>query len=157
MIKVNNFLRLLAAVIICQLAGIIGTPFTISAIPAWYGTLNKPFFSPPNYLFGPVWTLLYFLMGVSLYLVWSSKSKLKKNALKIFFIQLVLNALWSIIFFGLRNPGLALVEVAVLWIAIILTIKVFYKISPPASYILIPYILWVSFAALLNLFIFLLN
>ena len=153
----NNFFKLLAAIAVCQLAGIIGTPFTITAIPSWYATLNNPFFSPPNFLFGPVWTVLYFLMGVSLYLIWISKSKLKKNAFKIFFIQLTLNALWSIIFFGLKNPLLAFIDIVALWITISLTIKHFYKISKPASYFLIPYILWVSFATLLNLAIVILN
>lgn len=152
-----KYIKLLTAVGVCELAGIIGTPFTVSAIPDWYAFLNKPFFSPPNFLFGPVWTALYFLMGVSLYLIWTSKNKFKKNALRIFFIQLSLNAVWSIIFFGLKNPSLALADIIALWITITLTIKAFYKISRPASYLLIPYILWVSFAFFLNLFIVILN
>lgn len=153
----NNFSKLLISLTIPQLAGIVGTFFTISAIPTWYANLNKPFFSPPNSVFGPVWTVLYFLMGVSLYLIWTSKNKLKRSALKIFFIQLTLNALWSIIFFGLKNPLLAFIDIVALWITISLTIKHFYKISKPASYFLIPYILWVSFATLLNLAIVILN
>lgn len=149
--------KILIAIAVCQLAGAIGSLFTFSAIPNWYAALNKPFFSPPNYVFGPVWTLLYFLMGVSLYLIWVSKNNHRKKALKIFFIQLTLNALWSIIFFGLKSPLLALLDIIALWISIILTIKAFSKISSAAAGLLIPYIAWVSFASLLNLFIVILN
>lgn len=153
----DKFFKLTGSIIICELAGIIGTPFTISAIPNWYASLEKPFFSPPNFIFGPVWTILYFLMGVSLYLIWNSKSKNKTHALKLFFAQLCLNAFWSIIFFGLENPLLAFGEIILLWITIILTIKAFSKISKSAAYLLIPYIVWVSFAMILNLFIVILN
>ncbi len=142
---------------LCLGTGLLGSFFTFSAIPEWYQTLNKPFFSPPNWLFGPVWTVLYIFMGISLYLIWDSKGKGKSKALKIFWIQLFLNAIWSIIFFGMRNPGLALIDIVALWIAIILTIKSFYKISKPAAYLLIPYLLWVSFAAILNYSIWILN
>lgn len=137
---------------LCLGVGIIGSFFTVSAIPSWYATLNKPIFSPPNWVFGPVWTVLYVFMGISLYLVWQ-----KKNVPSIFWIQLILNAAWSIIFFGWHNPLLALVDIVVLWIAIILTIKAFYKINKLAANLLIPYLLWVSFAIILNLFIVLLN
>jgi translocator protein len=147
----NNFFKFLAAVVVCEFAGIIGTPFTISAIPVWYFALNKPFFSPPSWIFTPVWITLYFLMGVSLFLVWQKKIP------HIFWVQLFLNAIWSIIFFGLKNPLLAFIDIIALWIAIIITIRSFYKISQPAAYLLIPYILWVSFASLLNLFIVILN
>jgi translocator protein len=124
----------------------------MSAIPTWYAALNKPFFSPPNWIFGPVWTLLYIMMGYSLYLVW-----VRRKVPTIFWIQLFLNFIWSIIFFGMKNPTLALVNIIVLWIAIVLTIKAFSKIDKLASRLLWPYLAWVSFATFLNLAIVLLN
>ncbi len=137
---------------LCLGAGIMGSFFTVSAIPDWYATLNKPFFSPPNWIFGPVWTILYILMGYSLYLVW-----VKHKVPTVFWVQLILNAAWSIIFFGIKNPVLALVDITALWIAIVLTIKTFYKINKVAGNLLIPYLLWVSFAAFLNYNIWILN
>ncbi len=161
----HSFPKLIVSIISCQLAGIIGSFFTISSIPTWYATLSKPFFSPPNWLFGPVWIMLYFLMGISLYLVWirdqkskkSDKSTLTSKAITWFVIQLVLNSIWSILFFGLRSPILAFIEIALLWIAIIFTIKAFCNVSKTASLLLVPYLAWVSFAAMLNLAIVLLN
>lgn len=150
--KIKNLPQLILSIGLCLGAGIIGSFFTISSIPTWYQTLNKPSFSPPNWVFGPVWTILYILIGISLYLVWQ-----KKKVPTVFWVQLVLNAVWSIIFFGMRNPVLALVDIVALWVAIILTIKAFYKINKLAGNLLIPYILWVSFATILNLSIVLLN
>ncbi|MBI2036014.1 tryptophan-rich sensory protein [Candidatus Microgenomates bacterium] len=147
-----NIPKLILSVGVCLGAGVLGSIFTFSAIPTWYQTLNKPFFSPPNWIFGPVWTILYILMGISLYLVWQ-----KRGVPAVFWIQLILNALWSILFFGLKNPSLALVDIVALWVAIFLTIKAFSKISKPAGNLLIPYILWVTFASILNLAIVLLN
>ena len=151
--------KLIISVAICELVGLLSTPFTIASIPTWYQTLNKPSFSPPNWVFGPAWTILYFLMGVSLYLIWMKglKNKKVKTGVKFFSIQLVLNFLWSIFFFGLHSPILGMIDIALLWIAILITIIKFYEISKPASYILIPYLLWVSFASVLNLFIVILN
>jgi tryptophan-rich sensory protein len=149
--------QLLLSIGICLGAGFIGSFFTYSAIPDWYAGLNKPPFNPPNWVFGPVWTLLYILMGISFYTIWISKSKFKKKGIKIFLIQLILNTSWSIAFFGFKNPELALINIIVLWIAIFLTIKSFLKISKVAAYLLIPYLLWVSFAGILNLSIVLLN
>lgn len=146
-----NYAKLVVSIVICQLVGIISSVFTASSISTWYATLNQPFFNPPNWVFAPVWTTLYLLMGISLYLVWSSKAKEKKRALYVFAVQLGLNFLWSLLFFGLQNPLLALAEILLLWFSILLSILVFHKISKPASYLLIPYILWVSFAAVLNL------
>lgn len=154
---VIKYSKLLASIGICFTPGIIGSFFTFQSIPTWYATLNKPSFSPPNWVFGPVWTTLYVLMGISLYIIWSSESKHKKHAIKLFIIQLFLNGLWSILFFGLRNPLLGLVGIVVLGIYIILSIIAFYKVSKIATYFLFPYILWVSFASLLNLMIVLLN
>lgn len=152
-----NISKLFLSVIVCLAAGFLGSFFTVSTIPTWYAALNKPFFSPPNWLFGPVWTTLYILMGISLYLVWISKNKQKQKAINLFLIQLGLNFLWSFIFFGMRSPALALAEIIALWIAIFLTIRAFYPISKLAANLLIPYILWVSFASLLNLMIVILN
>jgi translocator protein len=156
MVKINYF-KLITSIIICQLAGIIGSFFTVSSVSTWYLTLNKPFFNPPSWVFGPVWITLYFLMGISLYLIWNNYNKDSKLAVTFFSIQLVLNSLWSILFFGLRNPLLAFIEIIVLWAFILLTIIYFYKKSKTAAYLLIPYILWVSFAAILNFAIYYLN
>ncbi len=155
----KNFLKLITAILVCELVGLISTPFTISSIPTWYATLNKPSFSPPNWLFAPVWTTLYLLMGVAAYLVW--REGLKKSevqrALLYFVFQLICNFLWSFLFFYLRSPLLAFADIVLLWILIVLTMIKFYKISKPAAYLLIPYLLWVSFASILNLFIIILN
>lgn len=152
-----NYLRLISSIVICQLAGIIGSFFTVSSVSTWYLTLNKPFFNPPSWLFGPVWITLYLLMGISLYLIWNNYSKDMKLPLIFFGIQLGLNSLWSIIFFGLQNPLFAFIEIIILWVFIFLSIIGFYKKSKTAAYLLIPYILWVSFAAILNFSIFYLN
>jgi tryptophan-rich sensory protein len=155
----NKIVLLIVSIVICQVAGFIGSIFTTRTIPTWYASLIKPVFNPPNWIFGPVWTALFFLMGVSLYLVWQKgfDNPQVKIALLIFAFQLVLNIIWSILFFGLRSPLLAFIEIIVLWIFILLTIICFYPISKPASYLLIPYILWVTFASVLNFAIFLLN
>ena len=157
--KLNNFFKLVIAIVISQLAGLIGSVFTISSIPTWYATLQKPSFNPPNWIFGPAWITLYFLMGVAAFLVWRHGLERKevRRALTIFGGQLVLNALWSIIFFGLHNPFWAFVEIIFLWLAILWMIIAFYKISRPAAYLLLPYILWVSFASILNFSILILN
>lgn len=148
----TKIIRLVVLVLICEGVGIVGSLVTVPAITGWYMGLNKPFFSPPNWIFGPVWTTLYLLMGVSWFLVWS-----KKISKKWFYIQLALNFLWSYIFFGLHNAGLALAEILFMWIAIVMTIRDFYKTSRTASWLLVPYVLWVSFAAFLNFSIWVLN
>ncbi|MDO8638719.1 MAG: TspO/MBR family protein [Candidatus Daviesbacteria bacterium] len=154
----KNLSKLILSIGVCLGAGILGSFFTVSAIPEWYATLNKPAFSPPNWIFGPVWTILYILMGIALYLVLSAKWGVKsQKAIRIFAIQLILNTAWSIIFFGMRNPALALVNIVALWVSIFLTIKTFYKINKLAGQLLLPYLAWVSFAILLNLAIVLLN
>ncbi|PIQ75482.1 MAG: TspO protein [Candidatus Portnoybacteria bacterium CG11_big_fil_rev_8_21_14_0_20_40_15] len=164
--KVNNFFKLIIAIAVSEMAGIIGSFFTISAIPTWYAGLAKPALNPPAWVFGPAWTTLYALMGVSLFLVWKQHSHILENVrmlrmwkigIAAFFVQLSLNAVWSIIFFGLHSPGWALADIALLWLAIVWTIAVFYKISKPAAYLLLPYILWVSFASYLNYSIWMLN
>ena len=155
----NNVTKLLTSIVICELTGLLSTPFTIASIPSWYATLHKPFFQPPNWIFGPVWTILYFMMGISLYLIWIDKIKIqqKSQALTNFGIQLFLNFIWSILFFGLHKPILGFVDIFALWIMIVLTIRTFAPISKNAAYLLIPYLLWVSFASILNLYIVILN
>ena len=155
----KKILKLVVAVFICQLAGVIGSIATFPSIPTWYATLNKPAFNPPNWIFGPVWTTLFTLMGIAAYLIWQIgyQNPKVKQALKIFALQLVLNSFWSILFFGLHNPLAAFIEIIVLWIAILTTIILFHRLSKAAGWLLVPYLLWVSFAALLNLTIVVLN
>ena len=154
-----NPLKLLTAIVISEAAGIIGSLFTASAIPGWYASLIKPQLAPPNWVFGPVWTTLYALMGIAAFLVWKRGLERRevKTALAIFVGQLALNTLWSIIFFGLKNPGAAFIEIILLWLAILATIIAFAKISKPAAWLLVPYLLWVSFAGYLNYAIWALN
>ncbi|MFH1253766.1 MAG: TspO/MBR family protein [Candidatus Uhrbacteria bacterium] len=157
--KIKKVFQLILAIIIAESAGVIGSVFTVGAIPVWYSTLNKPSFNPPNWLFGPVWTILFVLMGIAAFLIWQRgwKKLEVKNALKIFLSQLILNTLWSILFFGLHSPTAAFLEIIALWLLILATIISFWKISRPAAYLLFPYILWVTFAAFLNLTIVFLN
>jgi tryptophan-rich sensory protein len=156
--KIKDIFRLVVSISLCQSAGFLGSLFTTSSIPTWYKTLKKPFFTPPNWLFGPVWISLYVLMGISLFLVWRRNDHLKlKTALIFFFIQLIFNILWSMSFFGLRSPLLGLIDIILLWVAILLTIQMFLKISRIAGLLLFPYFLWVSFAVLLNLFLWMMN
>lgn len=152
----KKFGLLFSCLVVPFIAGAVGSLFTFKAIPTWYAGLNKPSFNPPNTIFGPVWTLLYILMGIALYLV-IIKNKKVKPAVVFFIIQLILNSLWSIIFFGLKNPTGALMGIMVLWLAIIITIFYFWKISRAAAYLLLPYLAWVSFASVLNYFIVILN
>lgn len=151
----QKLLKLFLSIFLCIGVGFTSSVFTISSISGWYSTLNKPSFNPPNWIFGPVWTTLYILMGISLFLVWSKK-KSKKNY-NYFFIQLGLNFFWSLIFFGLHLPLLAFVEIILLWISILYTIFEFKKISPWSAYLLYPYLAWVSFASILNLSVAILN
>jgi translocator protein len=144
---------------LCQSAGLLGSFFTISAIPTWYATLNKPPFSPPNWLFGPVWISLYTLMGISLFIIWN-KVGIKpevNRAMIFFFVQLGLNALWPVFFFGLRSPLAGLIEMVFLWSTIVLTIYYFFKLSQWAGILLLPYLVWVSFAFILNFSLWILN
>lgn len=151
-------LKLIISIAICQIAGAIGSFFTIKSVDTWYQTLNKPSFTPPSWVFGPAWITLYTLMGIALFLVWQEReNKDTKSALTTFGVQLLINSLWSILFFGMQNPLLGLVDIVILWTLIILTIIEFIKISKPAGILLIPYLLWVTFASVLNLEIFLLN
>lgn len=151
--KTIDWKKLLVALIIPQVVGGLGAIATTPKISSWYQSLNKPFFSPPNWVFGPVWTLLFVAMGVAMYLVW----KKKKIISNWYWVQLGLNLLWSVLFFGLESPGLALIEIILLWVAIRKTIVAFGKVSRVAGKILIPYLAWVSFATLLNAGVWWLN
>jgi benzodiazapine receptor len=155
----KNLWKLVVSILVVELVGILSSFATFSSIPNWYALLIKPSFNPPNWIFGPVWTILYLMIGISLYLVWTSriKSDLKIKAYWIFAIQLALNGLWTIVFFGMHQILGALAIIILLWIFIILNIFAFYKISKPAAYLLIPYWLWVSFASILNFSIWMLN
>ncbi len=159
--KIGNSAKLLLSIGVCLLAGMIGSLFTFSAIATWYASLQKPAFSPPNWVFGPVWTILYFLMGISLFLVWKKLGKKKDRkvmlGLQFFGFQLAANVLWSLLFFGLRSPFLAFIEIIALWLAILATTYQFWKIDKNAAYLLVPYLLWTSFAAVLNYSVWMLN
>jgi translocator protein len=153
-----KIIKLFVSVGISLAAGAIGGLATSSNIPSWYSGLHKPSFNPPNEVFGPVWTVLYILMGISLFLAWTAtRPRQKTRAYAAFATQLVLNALWSIVFFGLRSPVGGLIVIGLLLAAIITTMRFFWPISRPAVYLLLPYLGWVSFATVLNAAIFTLN
>lgn len=154
----NKLLKLLLSIVFCEGVGILGSISVIPAITTWYPHLNKPSFNPPNWIFGPVWTTLYLLIGVVLYLILEKKLKKEKEIILIIFsIQLFLNFLWSIIFFGMHLPLAAFVEIAFLWGSIVWLVINLWRFSKLASLILIPYLCWVSFAAILNLTVAILN
>lgn len=146
-------------VALCLGAGLIGSVFTSQSISTWYAELQKPLFAPPNWIFGPVWTLLFILMGISFAVVWNKYGAVKGVgvAIILFLIQLVFNILWSAAFFALRSPLLGLIDIFILLVLILLTIRIFYRVSPAGAYLLVPYALWVSFATILNFSILSLN
>lgn len=152
-------MKLIISIAIPLIVGAVAGFFTTSGVKGWYVIANKPSFNPPNWLFAPVWTTLYLMMGIALYLVWSTKNNnaIKRTAIKLFSAQLLLNFAWSFIFFYLHQPGWAFVEIITMWLMILLTIVWFGKISKIAAWLLVPYISWVSFAALLNFYIWKLN
>lgn len=153
-----HWIKLISCIVLCQAAGLTGLLFTDVSSGSWYQNLNKPSFNPPSYVFGPVWTILYLMMAISLYIVLQQPtSSLRRKGLNFFYIQLVLNALWTIIFFGLEQPLGGLICILLLLIAILLTILQFHNISRLAALLLYPYILWVSFATLLNYSLYILN
>jgi translocator protein len=155
-----NIGRLVSAIVICEMAGVVGSIFTISAIPTWYASLEKPGFTPPAWLFGPVWTILYLLMGISLYLLWKegfTSSGASKAAVTTFAAQLLVNVLWSVVFFGSHLIFFGLITILILWVSIALTIAVSSRVSRKAAALLVPYILWVTVATLLNYYVWLLN
>jgi tryptophan-rich sensory protein len=171
----SDWLKLVVSLIIPQIVGWMGSIFTIPVITTWYSTLTKPALNPPSWVFGPVWTTLFLLIGISLFIVWKKNWQVqnqllddrgkswnpwtkrfwsgdwqKGNIIAIFWIQLVLNVAWSYIFFGLHQPGLAFFELLALWFSILYLIINFYRVSKTAAWLLLPYILWVTFAAYLN-------
>ena len=148
----RDSVALFVCVAICELAGIMGGVFTGPSVRTWYPKLTSPALTPPAWIFGGVWPALFILMGIGLYLVWKKgfKQKNVKAALNIFFVQLFLNILWSVVFFGLHDLFLSSIEILLLWASIIGTMVFFYRVSKPAAYMLIPYILWVTFAAYLT-------
>ncbi len=154
--KVNEIPKLMVSLIIVFIVGAIGSVATSPQIPVWYATLARPAWAPPNWLFPVVWTILYILIGISLFLVWR-KSLESKQALVVFAVQLGLNLLWSLVFFGLHSIVGGLVIILMLWMAILANIIVFYRISRWAGLILLPYLVWVSIASYLNYSIYLLN
>jgi tryptophan-rich sensory protein len=155
----QKIVKLAAALALPLLAGLIGSLFTVKAIPTWYAALRKPAFNPPNWLFGPVWTLLYLLMGLALYRVWTSAAPAAKRraALFSFFSQLAVNAIWTPVFFGLHQLNLALMIIVILWFLIVICLLRFLAVDGCATLLLVPYLGWVSFATVLNAFILLLN
>lgn len=153
-----NLVRLIISIAFTLGFGSLGGFFTVPEITTWYATLQKPSFNPPNYLFGPVWTILYLLMGISFYIIWQqSPSPNKSKAVILFLIQFILNFCWSILFFKNHLIFWALVEIIAMWFFILLTIIVFGKLNKIASWLLVPYISWVSFATLLNFALWKLN
>ena len=155
----KSYSKIALSIGICLLVGFLSGFATQSAVGDWYGDLTKPFLNPPNWIFGPVWTVLYLLMGLSAGIVWSRgfHHKWVKTALYHFGFQLILNGLWSIVFFGFQNPLFGLLVIVALWILILRTIKWFRVVSKQAAYLLYPYLAWVSFAIYLNFSIWWLN
>jgi translocator protein len=152
-----NYLKLIISLALPQLMGGLGAFFTLSAVRDWYLTINRPSWNPPSWLFGPVWTTLYVLMGIACYLIWKSESPQKKQLLMLYFVQLGLNGLWSPAFFGAQSPLLGLLVIVPLWISILACIVQFRKVSAWSSGLMVPYLIWVSFATVLNATIWWLN
>ena len=155
----SSIIKLIVSILASFAAGGIGSLFTFKAIPTWYASLKKPHYTPPNRAFGPVWTSLYILMGISVFLVW--QKGLSTNgallAFVLFWIQLAINALWSVIFFGMKSKGGGVITIIILWLLILATIVSFFRVTVWAGGLLIPYIVWVSIASYLNIGIWMLN
>ena len=156
--KTANIITLTGFIIFVLGVGFLSSFFSGSAVKEIFIYLNKPVFAPPAWVFAPAWTILYILIGISAFLIWQKKDEKNiKPAIAIFFIQLFLNYIWSIIFFGSLNYFLALIDIGLLWVSILIMMIIFFKISKPASLILIPYFFWVSFASVLNYYVWILN
>lgn len=154
-----DWIRLLTAIFVCQAAGLVGAKVTRPALKPWYRDLKKPFFTPPDWLFAPAWITLYLLMAVAAYLIWMQGLNTDgvKAALLVFIIQLILNSAWSFIFFGMKSLFYGLIEIIFLWISIAMCLVLFWQILPLAGWLMVPYLLWVSFATALNFAIWKLN
>lgn len=152
-------LALFGWIVACELAGVIGSVFTFQAIPTWYAALQKPVFNPPNWIFGPVWTLLYALMGIAAYRVWHTgyHRRAVKRAVILFLVHLAVNVLWSVLFFGAKNIPVAFADIALLWVMILSLIFRFSAVDAVSGYLLVPYLAWVSFAMVLNYYLWILN
>lgn len=151
--------KVVASLVLCLTIAAIGGWVTIPALPQWYLTLKKPFFTPPDWVFSPVWTVLYILMAFAFAIVWERAKKQKSAVwgMRLFVLQLIVNLLWSILFFGLRSPQWALLDIVVLWLLIVATLSQFWRVHLATGYLLLPYLAWVSYAALLNYAIVYLN
>jgi tryptophan-rich sensory protein len=158
-LEMKNWLRLVVSIILPLAVGAVAGMFTASEINGWFQTINKPTWQPPNWVFGPVWTVLYVMMGVAFYLIWNKEAPktTKRLAMTLWIIQLVFNFLWSFIFFKKHQLDWALGEILVLWFFILLTILFFARISKLAAWLMVPYISWVTFASLLTFYIYDLN
>ncbi len=153
-------IKIAVSIVVILCLGIGSGWISGSGITNWYNTLNKPFFQPPSWIFGPAWTILYTLMGISFALIWhdtSSPQANKNTAIRLFLFQMVLNLIWSPVFFAMEQPLMAFVIIVIMWIAIATTIQSFITIQPKAAYLLIPYLMWVTFASVLNASIVYLN
>lgn len=160
--KIKQIVQLVLSIALCQTAGLLGSIFTIGGIDSWYQGLAKPFFNPPGWVFGPVWIMLYTLMGVAFYLLWGRTQKLRKrheskNLVFLFLIHLVFNAIWSPIFFGMHQIGFAFIIIIAMVGSLIYIMYKVWSIDRRISYILMPYLAWISFASILNLAIWILN
>ena len=156
--KIIDVVKLVVSIAVPLLAGFGSSVFTVNSISTWYATLNKPWFSPPNVVFAPVWTILYILMGLALFLIWRSpRNRTRDIGIALFAAQLAINVIWTLAFFGLQNTLYGLLTIIPLWILIAATIYQFYKVEKWASYLLVPYIVWVSIATALNASVYLLN
>ena len=156
--KISHIIKLIISILLPLSVGAVAGMFTSQAVPTWYASLNRPSFSPPNWVFGPVWTSLYILLGISFFLIWKEEaSKGRDLAIKVFLVQMLLNFAWSFLFFYFNLIGAALIEIILLWTSIAAMIYLFYKIKPLAAYLNIPYLLWVSFATILNAGYYFLN
>lgn len=156
----SKYLRIVYMIAICLAIGFLGSRITQMTIDTWYPTIEKPIFNPPNWVFAPVWTLLFILMGIAAGLVWNKLEENKedvKKAMLFFIIQLLLNLLWSYLFFGLNNLLLASIEIILLWLIIFETFMLFKRINLKAGYLLVPYLAWVGFASILTITIYILN
>lgn len=155
----NNNLKFIISILLPMIIGGISGSFTSASINTWYVTLNKPWFNPPNWIFAPVWTLLYLMMGIAFYIIWKSEAvnAVKQTAVILFAAQLLVNFLWSLIFFYLKQPGWAMIDIILMWILIVATIFSYGKISSTAAWLMLPYICWVSFAMILNFYLWKLN
>jgi len=155
----KSAVRLIISVAVCEGVGLLGAVFTTPAIPTWYASLAKPPITPPSWLFAPAWTLLYLLMGIAAFLVWQKGlgERRVRAALIIFLVQLVLNFLWSAAFFGLESPAYGVLVIIPLWLMILLTTVLFFRVRAVSGWLMVPYLLWTTFASVLNMWFWVLN